>query len=82
MQKSAPVKAYSGLQIMRKVVPYLWPKGQLWVKRRVVLAMAALLVAKLATVATPLFFMAAVDALAPDGHGPVRRDDLDGSEHP
>ena len=67
MQKSAPVKAYSGLQIMRKVVPYLWPKGQLWVKRRVVLAMAALLVAKLATVATPLFFMAAVDALAPDG---------------
>ncbi|UPH70491.1 ABC transporter ATP-binding protein/permease [Abyssibius alkaniclasticus] len=67
MQKPAPVKAYSGLQIMRKVVPYLWPKGQLWVKRRVVLAMAALLVAKLATVATPLFFMAAVDALAPDG---------------
>lgn len=67
MQKPAPVKAYSGLQIMRKVVPYLWPEGQLWVKRRVVLAMAALLVAKLATVATPLFFMAAVDALAPDG---------------
>ncbi|MGR3722240.1 ABCB family ABC transporter ATP-binding protein/permease [Abyssibius alkaniclasticus] len=67
MQKPAPVNAYSGLQIMRKVVPYLWPKGQLWVKRRVVLAMAALLVAKLATVATPLFFMAAVDALAPDG---------------
>ncbi|MEX0969189.1 MAG: ABC transporter ATP-binding protein/permease [Paracoccaceae bacterium] len=67
MPQTAPAKAYSGLQIMRKVAPYLWPKGQRWVKRRVVLSMVALVFAKLATVATPLFFMAAVDALAPAG---------------
>jgi len=57
----------SGLRTMRKVAPYLWPKGQAWVKWRVSLALVALLVGKIATVATPLFFMAAVDALAPEG---------------
>jgi hypothetical protein len=28
----------SGLQTIRRVLPYLWPEGQFWVKRRVVLA--------------------------------------------
>jgi ATP-binding cassette subfamily B protein len=56
----------SGLRTIRRVAPYLWPEGGGWVKRRVVLALAALLVAKLATVVTPFFFKEAVDALAPE----------------
>ena len=50
---------------IRKVVPYLWPEGETWVKLRVILALLALIVAKIATVSVPAFFGAAVDALAP-----------------
>ncbi len=49
---------------IRRVLPYLWPEGQPWVKRRVILALLALLVSKLIAVGTPLFYKAAVDALA------------------
>ena len=52
---------------MRQVAPYLWPEGQGWVKRRVVLALAALVLAKLVAVGTPFFYKAAVDALAGEG---------------
>ncbi len=55
----------SGWRTVRRVAPYLWPEGEPAVRRRVVLAMLALLAAKLATVVTPFFFKAAVDALAP-----------------
>ncbi len=57
----------SGWRTVRKVGPYLWPPGQTWVKVRVVLALSALVLAKIATVAIPAFFGAAVDSLAPDG---------------
>jgi ATP-binding cassette, subfamily B, heavy metal transporter len=60
----------SGWRTVRRVTPYLWPPGEPGVKLRVVLAMAALLAGKLATVVTPVFFKAAVDALAPEGPGP------------
>ncbi len=56
----------SGWRTIKKVVPYLWPPGQTWVKRRVVLAMILLVVAKVVAVATPFFFKTAVDALAGD----------------
>ncbi len=56
----------SGWRTIRKVVPYLWPEGQTWVKRRVVLALGMLILAKLITVATPFFYKAAVDALSGD----------------
>ncbi|MHA3980328.1 ABCB family ABC transporter ATP-binding protein/permease [Halovulum sp. GXIMD14794] len=56
----------SGLNIIRKVIPYLWPEGQTWVKVRVVLAMLALVLAKVLTVAIPAFFGWTVDALAPE----------------
>ncbi len=55
----------SGWRTIRRVAPFLWPVGAPDLRRRVVLAMVALLVAKLATVATPWFFKAAVDGLAP-----------------
>ncbi|KJZ20376.1 ABCB family ABC transporter ATP-binding protein/permease [Loktanella sp. S4079] len=56
-----------GWDVIRRVVPYLWPDGQAWVKRRVVLALAVLFSAKMIAVLTPLFYKQAVDALAPDG---------------
>jgi ABC-type transport system involved in Fe-S cluster assembly fused permease/ATPase subunit len=60
----------SGLQTIRRVLPYLWPEGQGWIKRRVVAALAMLFLAKIVSVSTPFFFKAAVDVLAgeaPDG---------------
>ncbi len=57
----------TGWRTIRRVAPYLWPEGMGWVKRRVVLAMLALFVAKLVAVGTPFFYKAAVDALSGDG---------------
>ena len=57
----------NGWRTIQRVVPYLWPDGQAWVKRRVVLALIALILAKLVAVGTPLFYKAAVDALAGEG---------------
>ncbi|HDR27616.1 ABCB family ABC transporter ATP-binding protein/permease [Rhodovulum sp.] len=56
-----------GLRTIRKVAPYLWPEGQGWAKRRVVLAMLALVLAKVIAVVTPLFYKAAVDSLTGEG---------------
>ncbi len=57
----------SALRTIRKVLPYLWPEGQAWVKWRVVIAMLLLALSKVISVATPFFYKAAVDALAPSG---------------
>jgi len=54
----------SGWHTIQRVLPYLWPQGEAWVKRRVVLALLLLLAAKIVSVATPFFYKAAVDALA------------------
>jgi ATP-binding cassette subfamily B protein len=56
-----------GWSVIRRVVPYLWPDGQGWVKHRVVLALIVLLLSKVIAVGTPVFYKQAVDALAPDG---------------
>ncbi|WP_424974495.1 ABCB family ABC transporter ATP-binding protein/permease [Dinoroseobacter sp. S124A] len=62
----------SGWMVIRRVAPYLWPDSMPWVKRRVVLAMAALVMAKLIAVGTPFFYKLAVDALAGDApSGPM-----------
>ncbi|MGM0583133.1 MAG: ABCB family ABC transporter ATP-binding protein/permease [Pseudomonadota bacterium] len=55
----------SDLRIIARVAPYLWPEGEGWAKRRVIAALVLLVLAKGATVATPFFYKAAVDALAP-----------------
>lgn len=57
----------SGLRTIRKVAPYLWPDDMPWAKKRVVLAMIALVLSKVISVATPLFYRDAVDVLAGDG---------------
>ena len=57
----------SGMRTIRKVAPYLWPADMPWVKKRVVLAMLALVLSKLVSVYTPIIYRDAVDALAGDG---------------
>jgi ATP-binding cassette, subfamily B, heavy metal transporter len=53
----------SGMRTIRRVGPYLWPEGQDWVKRRVVIALVLLLISKLVAVGTPILYKQAVDAL-------------------
>lgn len=57
----------SGLRTIRRVAPYLWPSDDSRLKRRVVLAMAMLVLSKLVSVYTPILYKGAVDALAEDG---------------
>ena len=54
------------IRVVKRVAPYLWPKGDTGARVRVVLALASLVLAKLATVVTPVFYMWAVDGLAED----------------
>ncbi len=61
-----PAKPASGISTLRRVAPYLWPEGQPWVKRRVVLALVFLLLAKLVSVSTPWIYKLAVDNLSGD----------------
>lgn len=53
----------NGWDTIRRVGPYLWPKGQNWVKWRVVGALAMLVLAKLVTFTTPYLYKLAVDSL-------------------
>ncbi len=59
----------SGWRTIRKVAPYLWPDGEAWVKRRVVIALGMLVLAKLVAVGTPFLYKAAVDSLAGESAG-------------
>ncbi len=61
----------SGWRTIRKVSPYLWPEDEPWVKRRVILAMAMLVLAKLIAVYTPILYKGAVDGLAGEGVPPL-----------
>ncbi|QHQ34767.1 ABCB family ABC transporter ATP-binding protein/permease [Algicella marina] len=63
---NATTEGRSAMRTVRKVGPYLWPEGRTDVKIRVVLAMIALVLGKVVTVAIPAFFGAAVDSLAPE----------------
>ena len=62
-------KPASGWQTMRRVLPYLWPDAEAWVKRRVVLALLLLVLSKFVSITTPYLYKRAVDTLtgvAPD----------------
>ncbi|MBF9042157.1 ATP-binding cassette domain-containing protein [Rhodobacterales bacterium HKCCE4037] len=61
----------SGLRTIRKVAPYLWPDDKPWVKRRVVIAMSFLALAKIIAVATPFFYREAVNILSGEGTSPA-----------
>ena len=57
------------IRTVRRVAPYLWPADAPWVRKRVVVSLAALVLAKLIAVATPFFYKAAVDVLGGDAEG-------------
>ena len=67
--KSATLKRGDGDQwrTLRDLMPYLWPAGRPDLKARVVLAMLALILAKVVTVATPYAFKFATDTLTARG---------------
>lgn len=67
-EQTEPASAW---QTLARVGPYLWPKGQGWVKRRVVFALMALILARLISVVTPFFYKGAVDALAGTAPSPA-----------
>lgn len=50
---------------LKSLLPNLWPEGRWDLRARVCVAMACLILAKVATVAMPFFYKWAVDALAP-----------------
>ena len=58
-----------GWRVVKRVIPYLWPEdpSKAWVKRRVVFALAFLLISKVVAVYTPFLYKGAVDALSGDG---------------
>ncbi|WP_422049681.1 ABCB family ABC transporter ATP-binding protein/permease [Shimia sp.] len=57
----------SNLRIIRSVLPYIWPKGAPELRVRVVVAMLALVAAKVVAVFTPVLYKNAVDSLAGEG---------------
>ena len=57
----------SGLRTIRRVAPYLWPSDNPGIRTRVVLALVALVISKLVSVAIPFFYKGAVDALSGEG---------------
>jgi ATP-binding cassette, subfamily B, heavy metal transporter len=64
---SEPVQTHapaSGMQTIARVIPYLWPEGEPWVKRRVVVSLSLLVMAKVISVSTPALYKQAVDSLA------------------
>ncbi|PTE14805.1 ABCB family ABC transporter ATP-binding protein/permease [Pseudogemmobacter blasticus] len=62
-----PARPASGWQTMARVVPYLWPEGETWVKRRVVMALLFLMAAKLVSIVTPYLYKLTVDTLSAEG---------------
>ena len=62
---SSRTRPRSGLRTIGSLLPYLWPKGDVGSHIRVLLAVACLVLAKLATVYVPIVYSRAVDALAP-----------------
>ncbi len=65
--KTARDERNSGWRTIVKVSPYIWPDGQSWVKRRVIVALAMLVTAKLVSVVIPILYKGAVDGLANEG---------------
>ena len=54
-------------EIVDILMRYLWPKGQPWLKARVVLALSLMVGAKLITIQVPFLFKDIIDRLTPGG---------------
>ena len=57
--------------VLRELLPYIWPAGRPDLRKRVVLALIALILAKLVTLAVPIAYKQVVDLLT--GEAPERR---------
>ncbi|PKP74849.1 MAG: metal ABC transporter permease [Alphaproteobacteria bacterium HGW-Alphaproteobacteria-6] len=68
-QRTRTERRARGFRTLRRVAPYLWPDDAPWVRRRVVLSLTALVLAKVVSVATPFLYKAAVDTLSATGRG-------------
>ena len=62
-----PTRRRGDFRTIAQLLPYLWPKGQLELRARVVAAMLALAAGKAANVLIPIFYGRAVDALGTTG---------------
>ena len=62
---SANLKSGQAMNVIRSVLPYLWPKSRKDIQFRVVLAMLALVLGEILGVRAPYFYGVSVDALAP-----------------
>ncbi|MGH6793086.1 MAG: ABC transporter transmembrane domain-containing protein, partial [Methyloceanibacter sp.] len=63
-RSDAVLKARTGqLAVLRELVPYVWPAGRPDLRWRVVLALGALVIAKIVTLAAPIFYKNVVDWL-------------------
>ncbi len=60
---AAPTGGSDHAAIVKYLLPYVWPEGRPDLRFRLVLAVAALVAAKVVTIAMPLAYKAAVDAL-------------------
>ncbi len=59
----AKAPAGAEMRAIRALAPYMWPRGDIELRVRVVIAIVLLILAKIATVAVPAVFGRAVDAL-------------------
>ncbi|MBN8996369.1 MAG: ABC transporter ATP-binding protein/permease [Rhizobiales bacterium] len=73
----APVEApRSGMQTLRTLWPYMWPKDRPDLRQRVVIAIAVLVAAKVITVLVPYTYKWATDALVHPAAGSAKPADL------
>jgi ATP-binding cassette subfamily B protein len=68
-RRRASTEVAPDIRTLRRVLPDLWPRDRADLRLRVAVAMALLVLAKLATIVTPFFYKAAVDGLAPGTMG-------------
>ncbi|WP_374408528.1 ABC transporter ATP-binding protein/permease [Pelagerythrobacter sp.] len=61
---SPDLARYDGWATIRRFLPYLWPKDNSSLRRRIVLAVVLVLAAKAVTLALPYAYKGAVDAMA------------------
>ena len=62
IRKRAATDGAPDFRTLIRVLPDLWPQGRADLRWRVAVSLVLLVLAKLATIVTPFFFRAAVDA--------------------
>ena len=62
-----PAPDAEGWATLRRFLPYLWPKGDWPLRRRIVVALTFVLLAKAVTLTLPFAYAGAVDAMSQEG---------------